>query len=322
MNRKLNKLLSVFLLVAIVTTMFSSISFAKGNEHKEHKEHKENIKENIKEKVKEKVKEVDTSINVTVRIQGNNIGRNNGTFANEYVVKLNEKTGLTAFDALKKVSNDKHFKLTTTGSAIDVSVTSIGGQVNGKITPESGWKFQVLRQDGTDEIPTVGCGAFKLQNGDKMTWYYAIPEQTAYSFISSISTTESAIAANVKLDKKVGHDKAKGRLKNNAGVIYYNNSTGSAITVNIKAKKYIGGQLSSAENLTGAAIVLVDAKNGRELAYVTTDGNGNATIIAPKLNKDTVCYLYVKNKFYKKGEFNTGLQQVQSWKETVIIKRK
>lgn len=319
MNRKYNKLLSMFLLVTILTTMFSSISFAKGNEHKEQKEYKEQKehKEN-----KKPVKEVDTSINVTVRIQGYNIGRNNGTFANDYVVKLNEKTGLTAFDALKKVSKDKHIKLTTTGSAIDVSVTSIGGQKNGKITPDSGWKYQVLRQNGTDEIPTVGCGAYILQNGDKMTWYYAIPEQTSYSFINSISTTESAINANVKLDKKAGHDKFKGKLKNNTGVIYYNNSTGSAITVNIKAKKYIDGKLTSAENLTGAAVVLVDAKNGRELACAITDANGNATIIAPKLNKDTVCYLYVKNKFYKKGEFNTGLQQVQSWKETVIIKRK
>lgn len=240
-------------------------------------------------------------INVTVRIQGYNAGGNNGSILNEYQVTLTDSTGFTAYDALNKACSDKAISLVASGSGSSTYVSSIGGQTEAHFTPNSsyysGWMFRVLRQSDptTDELPSVSCGAYTMQSGDKVTWYFAVPAESWYTCMSNYS---SIGASYVK---------------------------GSSIAVNVKAQKFtdiMNWTLTDFDNLSGATVVLAKASNGQELASALTDSNGNATITAPEVSANTACYLYVKNKFFTTGDLDTALQQVKSWKKNVTITTK
>lgn len=267
-NKNFKKVLSMVILTAIIMTMFSSIAFAAD------------------------------PITVTVRIQGYNAGANNGTLLNEYSVTLNDSTGFTAYDALEEACRDYSINLVTWGSGAGTYVSSIGGQAEAYFNPNSsyysGWMFRVLRQSDptTDVLPSVGCGAYTMQSGDKMTWYYAIPAESWYTCMSNYSNISSSY------------------------------SEGSSIAVNVKAQKFTDimyWALTGFNNLSGATVALVRASDGQELASSVTDSNGNATIIAPDVSADTACYLCVKNKFFTSGDLNNGLQHVKSWRKNVTI---
>lgn len=265
MKKNIKKIICFVMLAIIVSTMFGGTVFAV------------------------------EPITVTVRIQGYNAGGNGGIILNEYQVTLTDFTGFTAYDALNKACSDKTISLVASGSGASTYVSAIGGQSAGYFTPNSsyysGWMFRVLRQS-SDQLPSVGCGAYTMQNGDKMTWYYAIPAETWYTCMSNYSSIASSY------------------------------EEGSSISVNVKAEKYtdiMNWNLTGFNNLSDATVVLVKASNGQELASAVTDSNGNVTITAPSVSVNTACYLLVKNKFFTTGDLNTGLQHVKSWRKSVTI---
>lgn len=268
MSKNIKKILCIFMMAVILLTTFNGVVFAAD------------------------------PITVTVRIQGYSADANSGSILNEYQVALNDSTGFTAFDALEEACNDKAISLVVYGSDESTYVSSIGGQTEGYFTPNSsyysGWMFRVWRQADptTDELPSVSAGAYTMQNGDKMTWYYAIPAESWYTCMSNYSSI---------------------------GTSYLE---GSSIAVNVKAQKFtdiMNWTLTGFNDLSGATVVLVKASNGQELASATTDSNGNANLIAPDVAANTACYLYVKNKFFTSGNLSTGLQHVKSWRKSVTI---
>jgi hypothetical protein len=267
-NKNFRKLISLVVLAAIILTMLSGAAFAAD------------------------------PITVSVRIQGYNVNGNDGSILNEYQVTLNDSTGFKAYDALRTACSDKSISLVASGSGSGTYVSSIGGQAEAYFTPNSsyysGWMFRVLRQTDptTDELPSVSCGAYTMQNGDKMTWYYAIPAESWYTCMSNYSSILSSY------------------------------TEGSSIAVNVKAQKFtdiMSWVLTGFNNLPGATVVLVRASDGQELASADTDSNGNAAVIAPDVSENTECYIYVKNKFFTTGSLNNGLQQVKSWRKNVTI---
>lgn len=268
MNKNVKRILCLVMLVVIVSTMFCGVVFAAD------------------------------PITVTVRIQGYNAGGNGGSILNECQVTLTDSTGFTAFDALDEACSSNSISYIASGSGAGIYVSSIGGQSEAYFTPNSsyysGWMFRVLRQSDptTDELPSVSSGAYTMQNGDKMTWYYAIPAESWYTCMSNYS---SIAASYVK---------------------------GSSISINVKAQKFtdiMNWTLTGFNNLSGATVVLVKASNGQELASASTDANGNAAITAPNVFVNTDCYLYVKNKFFTSGNITNGLQHVKSWRKNVTI---
>ncbi|PYG87391.1 uncharacterized protein DUF4430 [Ruminiclostridium sufflavum DSM 19573] len=268
MSKNIKKILCIFMLAVILSTMLSGIVLGAD------------------------------PITVTVRIQGYSAGANSGSILNEYQVTLNDSTGFTAYAALSKACSDKSISLVASGSGASTYVSSIDGQTEGYFTPNSsyysGWMFRVWRQADptTDELPSVSAGAYTMQGGDKMTWYYAIPAESWYTCMSNYSSI---------------------------GTSY---PEGSSIAVNVKAQKFtdiMNWTLTGFNNLSGATVVLAKASNGLELASATTDASGNAYIVAPDVAANTACYLYVKNKFFTSGALNTGLQHVKSWRKSVTI---
>lgn len=268
MIKNIKKILCLLMLAVIITTMFSGIVFAAD------------------------------PITVTVRIQGYNVGGNGGSILNEYQVTLNDSTGFTAYDALNKACSDKSISLVASGNGASTYVSSIGGQAEAYFTPNSsyysGWMFRVWRESSptTDELPSYSCGDYTMQNGDKMTWYYAIPAESFYTCMSNYTSIQSS----------------------------YNE--GSSFTVNVKAQKFtdiINWVLTGFNNLSGAIVKLVRASDGAVLASGTTGTNGNVLIQTPQVTEDTACYLYVDNKFFSTGDLNTGLQHVHSWSKSVTV---
>lgn len=183
MFKNIKKILSIFMVAVIISTMFNGLVFATD------------------------------SIDVTVRIQGYNAGTNSGSILDEYEVTLSDSTGYTAYDALNKACNDNFINLVALGSGASAYVTSIGGQSEGYFTPNSsyysGWMFRVWRQSDptTDELPSVSAGSYTMQSGDKMTWYYAIPAESWYTCIGNYSDIAASyirgrsIPVNVKAQK-------------------------------------------------------------------------------------------------------------------------
>lgn len=268
MNRNLKKLLCLVMLVAMISTMFTNIVFAAD------------------------------PITVTVRIQGYNAGGNGGVILNEYQVTLTDATGFTAYDALNKACSDNSISHVNSGSGESTYVSSIGGQTQGYFTPNSsyysGWMYRVWRQSSptSDTLPSYSCGAYTMQNGDKMTWYYAIPAESYYTCMSNYTSIQSS----------------------------YNE--GSSFTVNVKAQKFtdvINWTLTGFNNLSGATVKLVRVSDGALMASGTTAANGNALIQVPQVDQNTACYLYVDNKFFTSGALNTGLKHVRSWRKSVTI---
>lgn len=266
-NKNIRKVLSLIVLAAVLLTMFGSTVFAAD------------------------------PISVTVKIQGYN-NSSSGIILNEYQVTLNDSTGFTAYNALDKACRDNSISLIASGRGYSTYVSGIGGQAEAYFTPNSsyysGWMFRVLRQSDptSDELPSVGCGGYTMQNGDKMTWYYAIPAESWYTCISNSSSIASSYAE------------------------------GSSIAVNVKAEKFtdiMNWSMTGFNNLSGATVVLAKASDGQELASAVTDSNGNAVITAPDVSENTQCYLYVKNKFFTSGNLNKGLQHVKSWRKNITV---
>lgn len=237
-------------------------------------------------------------ITVSVRIISYNTG-NNGIILNEYQVTLDDSTGYTALDALEKACDDNSISYTLSGNYVD----SIGGLQDAHFTPNtsyySGWMYRVWTssdQPGNptgDTLASVSAADYTLTNGDKITWYYAIPASTWYTTIGNYASL---------------------------GDTYNENSS---ISVTVKGQKFsdvINWELTGFDNLQGALVVLARASDGRKLGFGITDANGVANIWVPSVCRDTNCYIYVQNKFFTSGELNTGLQYVKSWRKPVTIK--
>ena len=267
-RKNFKKILCLVMMAAIICTMLTGIAFAAD------------------------------PITVTVRIQGYSAGGNGGSILNEYQVTLNDSTGFTAYDALNKACGDKAISHIALGSGASTYVSSIGGQTEAYFTPNSsyysGWMFRVWRgaSPTTDELPSYSCGAYTMQNGDKMTWYYAIPAESFYTCMSNYTSIQSS----------------------------YNE--GSSFNVNVKAQKFTdiyNWILTGFNDLSGATVKLVRASDGALMASGTTGANGNVSINVPQVTENTPCYLYIDNKFFTTGALNTGLQYVRSWSKSVTI---
>lgn len=88
-----------------------------------------------------------------------------GAFLAETQVGLPE--GATAYDLLEKASKTMDFVLNVTGSGSSSYVVSIGGIGEFDCGQLSGWIFFV-----NGERPSVGCGAYPLKEGDRVSFLY------------------------------------------------------------------------------------------------------------------------------------------------------
>lgn len=83
----------------------------------------------------------------------------------DYSVKIDESA--TVFDALKNACRDNRIQLDFKGSGDSVYVSGIDYLYEFDCGSLSGWEYSV---DGV--FPSVGCNAFKLKGGEKISWLY------------------------------------------------------------------------------------------------------------------------------------------------------
>lgn len=242
---------------------------------------------------------------VTVRILGYDDG-SGGVILNDCLVRLTDSTGYTVLDALEKACDDRNISYTVTETPYGKYVSEIGGQVEAYFQPNenyySGWSYRVWpieyqyrpSRPQEDTMPWVSADAYVLENGDKVTWYYAIPAQTWYT------------------------------VMDNYGSINLLYRGGQTINVNVKGQKYediVYWNLLPFTNLAGATVTLTRAGDGAELASAVSDGSGNAALQAPVVSRPTLGLISVKSKYFTAGNETGGIEHVASWKKPVIILR-
>lgn len=88
-----------------------------------------------------------------------------GVIASDYV-EFDE--GMSAFDALKVLTDNYEISLKSSGLRQTVYVKAINGLSEFDYGGRSGWKYRV---NGT--YPSVGAGAYTLKNGDQLEWIYS-----------------------------------------------------------------------------------------------------------------------------------------------------
>ena len=88
-----------------------------------------------------------------------------GVIASDYV-EFDE--GMSAYDALKVLTDNYEISLKSSGLGQTVYVKAINGLSEFDYGGRSGWKYRV---NGT--YPSVGAGAYTLKNGDQLEWIYS-----------------------------------------------------------------------------------------------------------------------------------------------------
>ncbi|MCL6635149.1 MAG: DUF4430 domain-containing protein [Peptococcaceae bacterium] len=301
------KTLTVLLTLAMLMALFAPFAFAGGSVQADSQtvpqENDQKIIEDLQKAVQDEEGVKCPGTWVTVRILGYEDG-DGGVILDNYRVRLTDETGYTVLNALEKACDDKNISLTVFGSGESAYVYEIGGQEAGYFQPNenyySGWMYRVWRREDqpagpqNDILPPVSAGAYTLGNGDKVTWYYAIPAESWYT------------------------------IMDNYGGINLIYRSGQTINVNVKGQKFedvINWNLTPFTGLEEATVTLVRAIDGAELASAVTDGNGDAALTAPGVRIPTLCYISVKGKYFTSGNIAGGIEQTASWRKPVIIIR-
>lgn len=267
MRRSIKKLSIIVTLVMIISMMFSATAFA-------------------------------ASKTVTIRIQGYHDG--NGEILDEYEVVLTDTTGFTVMDAFEEAATDNSISYTESGGY----VSAVAGQTD-QDYPSSffgGWMYRVWDTNDQpasptlDELPSVGAASYTLNDGDKISWYYALPEYTYYTCLSNYSSINSTYNENSSFDVTV-----KGQIFTDLW----------------------NWTISLFEELGSATVVVERVSDGAILASSTTAtsgaNKGKATITLPSVTADTECYVYVQDSYYTSGSEADGIQHVKSWRKPITI---
>lgn len=77
------------------------------------------------------------------------------------------KNGMTAFRALKTLTDSKNIALDYSGFGPAIYVKSINGQSAGDKSAQSGWIYTV-----NGKTPNVSAGSYTLHSGDTLVWIY------------------------------------------------------------------------------------------------------------------------------------------------------
>ncbi len=77
--------------------------------------------------------------------------------------------GETVLDVLLRVSEDNDIVVDYTGFGDTAYVKGINNLYEFDYGGESGWVYIV---SGTKEMPNVSCGAYRLKDGDDISWVY------------------------------------------------------------------------------------------------------------------------------------------------------
>lgn len=240
---------------------------------------------------------------VTVRILGyEESGGGGGVILDEYKVRLTDSTGYTVVDALEKACGDNNISLTVSGSGEYAYVTEIGGQEAGYFEPNqlyySGWMYRVWENEDqpsnpqNDILPWDGAGAYTLDGGEKITWYYALPTETWYTIMDNYE---------------------------DIGLFTWR---GQTIDVNVKGQKYTDiwyWELTDFVNINNATVTLTNAFTGSELASAVTGSDGNAALTVPAVGFPTLCFINVEEKYYTTSPIEGGIEHTKSWRKPVIV---
>lgn len=84
------------------------------------------------------------------------------------VTELNYAEDDTVFDVLQAATMAQKIPLDFENSASGAFVKGINNIYGGEIGDMSGWLYQV-----NDVAPNVNCSSYKLEDGDKVVWYYS-----------------------------------------------------------------------------------------------------------------------------------------------------
>ncbi len=84
-----------------------------------------------------------------------------------YEKELNFKDGDTVFDLLKNFCRENNIFMDFSGRGSSAYVTAIGNLHQLDKGPQSGWTYKV-----NNEMPSVGCGDYKLKQGDIVIFQY------------------------------------------------------------------------------------------------------------------------------------------------------
>ena len=239
-----------------------------------------------------------TTRNVTIRIQGWNDG--SGEILDEYNVPLTDQTGFSVLDALEEACDDNSIAYLES----DGYISSIAGQDSSDfdILLYGGWMYRVWQSSDQptypdeDVLSLYGAGEHILNDGDKVTWYYALPEYTFYTTISNYGSISDAPSENTSLTVSVTGD----------------------VFVDLWT-----WDLSGFNKLGGATVMVERISDGQIIASANTVSSGlnkgKATITLPDVTADTDCYVYVQAKYYTNGEEADGIQYVKSWQKEITI---
>lgn len=105
------------------------------------------------------------SVNCQTAVDYDNSDRENAEILTDYAVSFNE--GDTVFDALKKACKENKIQFEYNGNATSAYVNGIDFLYEFDCSDLSGWQYRV-----NGEFQSVGCGAYKLNDGDKIEWLY------------------------------------------------------------------------------------------------------------------------------------------------------
>lgn len=105
------------------------------------------------------------SINCKTAVNYKNSKKEKSDILSSYKVKFNK--GDTVFTALKNACKDNKIQFEYTGSGDSVYIEGIDYLYEFDCGEHSGWEYRV-----NGKFPSIGCNAFKLNNGDKIEWLY------------------------------------------------------------------------------------------------------------------------------------------------------
>ena len=105
------------------------------------------------------------SINCSTAVKYKNSKRKKADILKNY--KVNFKKGSTVFNALKNACKANKIQFEYSGSGDSVYIEGIDYLYEFDCGEHSGWEYSV-----NGKFPGVGCNAYKLKDGDNISWLY------------------------------------------------------------------------------------------------------------------------------------------------------
>jgi len=124
-------------------------------------------------------KKVENQKTLTVRVEGS---KQNILYNKSFTIKADSDADLTALDALKQALDSANIPY----SADNGYVSSINNETAGSFGGYDGWFYQV-----NNVSPTVGMGAYNVQNNDDLVVYYGDMSLTAYPLVTTTQTRDT-----------------------------------------------------------------------------------------------------------------------------------